>query len=224
MRPAMLDALFAPLTSLKGIGPKLAKPLALLLGHEPPRIIDVLFHLPYSAIDRRARPKLNEVKADTIATLKIVVDRHIPGRGRAPHKIITSDETTTLEIVYFNLPRDRIEKMLPVGETRYVSGRVGLYDGRLQMVHPDMVVDEKGLATLPAVEPVYSLTAGLGPAIIRRAVSGSLTRLRDLPEWLDPAFLKARKFSSFAASLLDLHTPQEPGDVGLESLSRSRLA
>jgi ATP-dependent DNA helicase RecG len=92
------------------------------------------------------------------------------------------------------------------------------------MVHPDMVVDEKGIATLPAVEPVYSLTAGLGPAIIRRAVSGSLPRLRDLPEWLDPAFLKARKFSSFAASLLDLHTPQEPGDVGLESLSRSRLA
>jgi ATP-dependent DNA helicase RecG len=220
----MLDPLFAPLTSLKGIGPKLAKPLARLLGHEPPRIIDILFHLPYSAIDRRARPKLNEVQADTIATLKVVVDRHIPGRGRAPFRIITSDETNTLEIIYFNLPRDRIEKMLPVGETRYVSGRVGLYDGRLQMVHPDMVVDEKGLATLPAVEPVYSLTEGLGPAIVRRAVSGSLSRLRELPEWLEPAFLKARKFSSFAASLLDLHTPQEPGDVGLETVSRTRLA
>jgi ATP-dependent DNA helicase RecG len=224
MRPAILDPLFAPLTSLKGIGPKLAKPFAHLLGHEPPRVIDILFHLPYSAIDRRARPKLNEVQPDTIATLKVTVDRHIPGRGRAPHKIIASDETNTLEIVYFNLPRERIEKLLPAGETRYVSGRVGIYDGRLQMVHPDMVVDEKGLATLPAVEPVYSLTEGLGPAIVRRAVNGSLGRLRDLPEWLDAAFLKSNQFSTFAASLLDLHTPQEPGDVGLESVSRGRLA
>ena len=224
MRPAILDPLFAPLTSLKGIGPKLAKPFARLLEHDPPRVIDILFHLPYSAIDRRARPKLDEVKADTIATLKVEVERHIPGRGRAPHKIVASDDTNTIEIVYFNLPRERLEKMLPVGETRYVSGRVGLYDGRLQMVHPDRVVDEKGLADLPAVEPVHSLTEGLGPAIMRRAVAGGVERLRDLPEWLDAAFVKSREFTTFAQSLWRLHMPQEPADVSVNSIFRTRLA
>jgi ATP-dependent DNA helicase RecG len=224
MRPAILDPLFAPLTSLKGIGPKLAKPLARLLDHDPPRIIDILFHLPYSAIDRRARPKLSEVKPDTVATLKVEVERHTPGRGRAPHKIIAADETGTLEIVYFNLPRERIEKMLPLGRTRYVSGRVGLYDGRLQMVHPDRVVDEQGLADLPAVEPVHSLTEGVGPAIVRRAANGALERLHDLPEWLDPAFIKSSGFSSFAASLRRLHAPREPSDVAPESKLRERLA
>jgi ATP-dependent DNA helicase RecG len=224
MRPAILDPLFAPLTSLKGVGPKLAKPFARLLEHDPPRVIDLLFHLPYSTIDRRARPKLKDVRPDTIATVKVEIERHVPGRGRAPHKIIAADDTSTVEIVYFNLPRERIEKMLPVGETRYVSGRVGFYDGRLQMVHPDRVVDEKGLADLPLVEPVHSLTEGLGPGIVRRAVNGAVERLRDLPEWLDAAFVNSRRFATFTQSLCKLHTPEDPHDVAPESPWRARLA
>jgi ATP-dependent DNA helicase RecG len=224
MRPTILDPLFAPLTSIRGIGPKLEKPFARLLEHDPPRVIDILFHLPYSTIDRRSRPKLSGVQADSIVTVKVKVDRHIPGRGRAPHKIIASDETNTIEIVYFNLPRERVEKMLPLGETRFISGRVGLYDGRLQMVHPDRVVDEKGLAELPLVEPVHSLTEGLGAGLVRRAAGGAIARLVDLPEWLDPAFVRSRAYSSFADSLRGLHAPQEPGDVAAESALRARLA
>ena len=224
MRPAIFDPLFAPLTSLKGIGPKLAKPFGRLLDRPEPRVIDILFHLPHSAIDRRARPKLGEVQPDTIATVKVTVERHLPGRGRAPYKIVASDETNTIEIVYFNVPRERIEKMLPVGATRYLSGRIGLYDGRLQMVHPDRVLDEKGLADLPLVEPVHSLTEGLSAGIVRRAANAAVERLRDLPEWQDPAFVQARQFLPFAASLRLLHGPSEPSDTAPESRLRARLA
>jgi ATP-dependent DNA helicase RecG len=224
MRPAILDPLFAPLTSLKGIGPKLAKPFGRLLDRPEPRVIDILFHLPHSAIDRRARPKLGEVQPDTIATVKVTVERHLQGRGRAPYKIVASDETNTIEIVYFNVPRERIEKMLPVGAIRYLSGRVGLYDGRLQMVHPDRVLDEKGLADLPPVEPVHSLTEGLSAGIVRRAANAAVERLRDLPEWQDPAFVQARQFLPFAASLRLLHGPSEPSDTAPESRLRARLA
>ncbi|HEX5780122.1 MAG TPA: ATP-dependent DNA helicase RecG [Xanthobacteraceae bacterium] len=224
MRPAVLDPLFAPLTSLKGVGPKLMKPFGQLLNRAEPRVIDLLFHLPYSAIDRRARPKLGEVVPDAIATVKVEVERHIPGRGRAPFKVITSDDTSTLEIVFFRLPRERVERMLPIGETRYVSGKVGMYDGRLQMVHPDRVLDEKGLADLPEVEPVHSLTEGLGAGIVRRAAMGAVARLRDLPEWQDAAFVQSRGFLPFAASLRLLHGPSEPADVAPESRLRARLA
>jgi ATP-dependent DNA helicase RecG len=224
MRPAILDPLFASLTSLKGIGPKLAKPFGKLLDRPEPRVIDMLFHLPHSAIDRRARPKLGEVVPDTIATVKVTVERHLPGRGRAPYKIIASDETNTIEIVYFNVPRERIEKMLPVGATRYLSGRIGIYDGRLQMVHPDRVLDEKGLADLPPVEPVHSLTEGLGAGIVRRAANGALERLRDLPEWQDAAFVQAHQFLPFSASLRLSHGPSEPSDTAPESRLRARLA
>lgn len=224
MRPAVLDPLFAPLTSLKGVGPKLMKPFGKLLDRSEPRVIDLLFHLPYAAIDRRARPKLGEVQPDTVATVKVEIERHLPGRGRAPFKVIASDDTNTLEIVYFNIPRDRIERMLPVGETRYVSGKVGMYDGRLQMVHPDRVLDEKGLADLPDVEPVHSLTEGLGAGIVRRAAAAAVARLRDLSEWQDAAFVQARGFLPFAASLRLLHAPNEPSDVAPESRLRARLA
>ncbi len=224
MRPPILDPLFAPLTTLKGIGPKLVKPFARLLNRAEPRVLDLLFHLPYSAIDRRARPKLSEVQADTISTVKVEVERHIPGRGRAPHRIIASDDTNTLEIVYFNLPRERVEKMLPAGATRYLSGRINLYDGRLQMVHPDRVLDEKSLADLPHVEPVHPLTEGLGAGIVRRAANAAVARLRDLPEWQDAAFVQQRGFLPFAASLRLLHQPSEPQDVAPDSRLRARLA
>jgi len=209
---------------LSGIGPKLLKPFGVLLGRDEPRVIDLLFHLPYSAVDRRARPKLKDVVPDTIATLEVTTDKHQPGRGRAPYRILTSDDTGTLEIVYFNVPRERLEKMFPVGETRYVSGRIALYDGRLQMTHPDRVVDEKGLTQLAAVEPVYPLTEGLAAGNVRRAATSALVKLPDLPEWLDQAFLQRKQFQPFATALRRMHAPQEPSDVLPESVFRARLA
>ena len=224
MRPTLLDPLFASLASLPRIGPKLMKPFGHLLGREPPRVIDLLFHLPYAAIDRRARPKLKDVVADTIATLEVTIDKIKFGHGRAPHRIFASDDSGTLDIVYFNLPRERIEKMFPLDETRYVSGRVGLYDGRLQMVHPDRVVDEKGLAELPSVEPVHGLTEGLAASVVRRAAAAALTKLAELPEWQDAEFRNSREFVSFVSALRRLHAPHEPADVAPESKFRARLA
>src|ERR1043166_7162391 len=96
MRPALLDPLFASVTTLPGIGPKLAKLFARLLDHDPPRVIDVLFHLPSGTIDRRARPKLRDVVPDTVVTVAVTVDRHRPApphRPRVPYQIYTSDET-----------------------------------------------------------------------------------------------------------------------------------
>jgi len=55
MRPLLLSPLFASLTSLPGVGPKLERLYARLLDREAPRVIDLLLHLPSGAIDRRAR-------------------------------------------------------------------------------------------------------------------------------------------------------------------------
>lgn len=224
MRPPVLNSLFAPLTALPGIGTKLAKPFGRLFERDEPRVIDLLFHLPYSAVDRRTMPKLKDVTPDTIATLQIVVDKHVLGHGRAPHKVLTHDETNTLEIAYFHIPRERVETMFPVGETRYVSGLVTFYDGRLQMAHPDRVVDETGLDQLLAVEPVYPLTEGLAAGVVRRAGTAALAKLPDFPEWQDPTFREQRKFAPFSDALRRMHTPQEVSDILPESPFRARLA
>jgi ATP-dependent DNA helicase RecG len=228
MRPLVLNPLFAALTSLPGVGPKLELLYARLLDREAPRVVDLLFHLPSGAVDRRARPKLNEVQAGQIVTVAVTVDEHRPvprNRSRAPYRIITSDDTgQTLTLTFFNAREDYLRKLLPEGEMRYVSGTAEVYDNMLQMVHPDRVVDEKGFANLPLVEPVYPLTEGLAAGNIRRAMEGALSRLPDLPEWQDEAWLSRERFPAFSDALRHLHRPAEPHDIAPESLAWTRLA
>jgi ATP-dependent DNA helicase RecG len=109
MRPVLLNPVFATLTSLPGVGPKLEKLYARLLDRESPRVADLLFHLPSGVIDRRARPKLNEVHPGEIVTVAVKVEGHRSAprhRPRAPYQIYTSDETGTLTLTYFNARPD----------------------------------------------------------------------------------------------------------------------
>ena len=227
MRPLVLNPLFASLTSLPGVGPKLERVYARLLDREAPRVVDILFHLPSGAIDRRARPKLRDVQPGQVVTVAVTVDRHRPSpphRSRAPYRIYTHDDTGDLTLTYFNARRDYLEKLLPLDELRYVSGTAEFYDGMLQMVHPDRVVDEAGFATLPLVEPVYPLTEGLALGNVRRAIEGALTRLPDLPEWQDESWIAREQFPPFSVALRHLHRPAEPHDISPDQLAWTRLA
>jgi ATP-dependent DNA helicase RecG len=229
MRPPVLNPLFAPLSALPGIGAKLEKIFGRLIGRdgEPARIIDLLFHLPTGFVDRRHQPKLSEVVPDTVVTVAVTIDRHWPpppNRPRAPYNVEASDDTNTLTITYFNARRDYLEKLLPEGELRYVSGVATLYDGHLQMVHPDRVVDAAGFAKLPLIDPVYPLTEGLHPNQLHKAVELALSRIPDLPEWQDEAWRKRNAFPSFADALRGVHHPAAPGDLEPQSPAWSRLA
>ena len=229
MRPSVLNPLFAALSALPGIGPKLEKLFGRLIGRddEPPRLIDLLFHLPTGFVDRRNQPKLSAVTPETVVTVAVTVDRHRPpppNRPRAPYNIDASDDTNTLTITYFNARKDYLEKLFPEGETRYVSGVTTLYDGHLQMVHPDRVVDAAGFAKLPLIDPVYPLTEGLHPNQVRKALDLALDRLPDLAEWQDAAWVKRNGFPSFAEALRSVHHPAEPADLEPTSAAWSRLA
>jgi ATP-dependent DNA helicase RecG len=229
MRPDLLNPLFAALTALPGVGTKLEKLYQRLLtrGDEAPRVIDLLFHLPSAAIDRRARPKLRDVVPDTVVTVAVTVDRHRPpppNRPRAPYQVYTSDETGDLILTFFSARKDYLQKLLPVGGRCYVSGTVGLYDHMLQMVHPDRIVPEDELAKLPLVEPVYPLTEGLSLNQVRKAVDAALERVPELPEWQDPSWVARERFPPFVEALRTLHRPAEPGDLAPDGLAWSRLA
>ena len=229
MRPNILNPLFAPLSALAGIGPKLEKLFGRLIGRdsEPPRIIDLLFHLPTGFVDRRNQPKLSEVKPDTVATVAVTIERHRPQpphRPRAPYNIEARDDTNTLTITYFNARKDYLEKLLPVGELRYVSGTATFYDGHLQMLHPDRVVDAEGFASLPLLDPIYPLTEGLGPNQVRKAMDLALARLPVLPEWQDGAWLSRNAYPHFSDALRTIHRPEQPEDIAPDGAAWSRLA
>ena len=228
MRPALLNPLFAPVTSLGGVGPKQDRLLRYLLDRdETPRLIDLLLYLPASVIDRRARPKIRDAVPGTVVTLEVTVDRHRPTPARnprAPHLVYASDETGDVVLTYFRAQPGYVEKLLPVGSKRYVSGTAQMYDGTLQLTHPDRVVDEAGFAKLSGIDPVYPLTEGLALGSLRRAMAQALQRLPALPEWISPELLRRCKFPPIAEALNRVHMPVELTDILPDSPFWSRLA
>lgn len=225
MRPPLLNPLFASAAGLPGIGPKTGKLMDRLLG--PPggeaRVLDVLFHLPHSVVDRRNQPKIAEAPFDQVVTLRgrVAERRPPPPRSRAPYRVLIEDETGDVQLVFFLANRAWVEKSLPVGAERWISGKLERYDGHRQMVHPDRVLDAEGFAAMPLIEPVYGLTEGLYPKVLAKAVAGGLARLPHLPEWTIPP---EQAWPTFAEALARVHRPQSPEDVAPSAAARQRLA
>jgi ATP-dependent DNA helicase RecG len=204
-RPAALFPLFAGLETLDGIGPKAAKLLS-ALGIERPR--DLLYTLPYACIDRRPRATIRDVIAPATVTVEVEVGAHVPARRKGgPARVFVSDAATEFQLVFFHARGDFLERQLPTGQRRLISGRIELFDGIAQMVHPDHILRPDEAGELPPFEPVYPLTAGLTQKLMVRAVASTLARLPSLAEWIDPA-LKARE--GWAAWADAVRAPRAP--------------
>ena len=143
LRPVILNIIFKDSISLSGIGPRTTNLLEKVCGK---RLIDLVFTLPKSFIDRRYSPLISEIDSSRICTIKIKIDAHKPPhskRTKLPYKVFCSDTTSNLTLIYFRSSSDYLLKLLPIGETRVVSGKVDLYNNEVQMTHPDFVVHPK---------------------------------------------------------------------------------
>lgn len=231
MRPAALNPLFAPATALTGIGPRfqvlLRKCLALPPGVVDPRVIDLLWHMPTGVIDRRAEPAIRDATPGSIVTLRVRVLKHrAPPRGnsKVPYKVSCEDDTGKIDLVFFHAERKFIERQLPEGEIRFVSGRIERYGEVLQMAHPDYIVSEEARGELPSLEAVYPLTAGLSGKILAKAARQAVDRVPDFAEWQDADWRKARSWTDFKTAVRHIHMPEDPSDVSSVSSFWQRLA
>jgi ATP-dependent DNA helicase RecG len=222
LRPEILFPLFAPVTSLPGVGPRIGKLIEQLAG---PRVADLCWHLPSGLVDRRYSPALADAPEGAIVTVKVTIDRHEkPRTPRLPYRVRCHDATGALTLVFFNAKSDWLEKTLPIGEIRVVSGRVERYQGELQMAHPDHVVPEAEAETVRRVEPIYPLTAGLTPRLLAKAIRAAVERAPELPEWIDQDYLKRQGWAGWRASLVAAHSPAELADLEPATRARQRLA
>ena len=221
MRPEILFPLFAPVSSLKGVGPRIAPALGKIAG---PLVRDVLFLAPHGII-RRTRSTLSRVRPEETATVLVTVEEHLRARSpQQPLRIRTTDGEGRLDLVWFGSASRGLEARLPVGTRRWVSGKLERFGLDLQMVHPDYVVEEGRLADIPEIETVYPAGAGLTSRMVRRIAQSALEKAPDLPEWQDPAWKAGRGFPSWREAILALHAPQGEADLSPAAPVRARLA
>ncbi|MBE0553244.1 MAG: ATP-dependent DNA helicase RecG [Rhodobacteraceae bacterium] len=221
-RPEPLFPLFAELETLSGIGPKSAQALA-GLGVVRPK--DALFVLPHSAVDRSRKASVREVVPPAVVTVEVTVGAHLPPRQKGrPYRVQVRDAQLEFQLVFFHARADYLQKLLPTGQRRIVSGRIELFDGIAQMAHPDHVLRPEEAGDLPAFEPVYPLTAGLTQKLVAKAVEGAMARLPALPEWIDGPLLAREGWPGFAEALRAVHAPEGPADLAFTAPARQRLA
>ncbi len=222
MRPETLNRLFTLTTSLAGVGPRIAKLIERVAGT---KVVDLLWHLPAAIIDRRYAPKVADARPGTVATMTLTVDEHrVPHNPRQPYKVLCSDDSGSLVLVFFHARADYLRRSLPPGEVRVVSGTVERFGNEIQITHPDHMGTVDEIERLQAVEPVYPLTAGLSLKVLGKAVLGALEGTTDLDEWADPAFLATNGWSSWRQSLLTAHAPESEADLEPTTPARRRLA
>jgi ATP-dependent DNA helicase RecG len=222
MRPQILYPLFADVATLPGIGPRFAKLIAKVAG---PRLVDLLWHAPISLLDWRRRSTVREAPDGEIVTLKLTVVDHMPSKvAHRPYKVRASDETGFIDLVFFRGHRDYLKNTLPIGEVRYVSGKVEHFQERPQMAHPDRILTEEAFVAAPAIEPVYGGTEGLPQRTLTRAVAHAVEKAPNLLEWQDDAWLKKQNWAGWLTALRALHTPQGLASLDPTSLHRRRLA
>ncbi len=223
MRPDLLFPLFAELTTLPGVGPKNLKLFEKVAGS---RVKDLLLTPPHSLVDRTPRASLAGAPEGAVVTVEVEVGQHHaqPRSSGRPYKIEVRDAELDFLLVFFRGDGDYLRRLLPSGQRRVVSGKIELYDGVFQMAHPDHVVPLDEADSVPRIEPVYPLTAGLSLRVLSKTLGAALDTVPDLPEWIDPALAAREGWPAWKAALGRLHAPESPRDLEPSAPARRRLA
>ena len=232
MRPSVLNPLFADISTLKGVGTKMSQLFSKLLTgpaltKRTTIVLDLLFHLPTGVVDRRYRCKINQLPEMGVVTLEVMIGRHKPPPPhdkRLPYRIEVFDETGSMQLVFFKAYPQQMQRSLPEGEIRIVSGEVAWFNATPQMVHPDRILRSSEIDTFPLIDPVYPLTAGIGPGVVAKAIAQALNSLPDLPEWQNSDWIARQQWPPFSTALRQLHRPNHLEPLSHESMERRRLA
>ena len=223
MRPEILNPLFCSIDTLKGIGAKYAKLVANLIGGD--KIVHLLWHLPDHVVDRSYRCALKDVEAGRIWTGVVTVTQHLePKTKKQPYRVICDDESGDITLNFFKYYGNSLQKQLPVGQKRLISGKTEWFNGQLQMSHPDYILDENAFDGLNDVEPVYPLSLGVTNKMMLWYVAQSLQKVPHFKEWCDENFIKQNGFCSFNEALHRVHHPLSEVDLNPNAMCEQRLA
>ena len=198
---------------LKGIGPARAKLLTAELGIST--LGDLLHTYPYRYIDRSRFYRVCDLTPDMphVQLKGQILDFETAGEGsRRRLSAIFSDGTGYLTLTWFNALK-YVDKTYKVGRDYIIFGRPTFYNGRPQMVHPEIEQPEEN-ATIPAVlRPMYHTTERMkARGLTSRTIAEALKQLflllpPELPETLPPHLLAAHGLLPLTEALRTIHFP-----------------
>ncbi|MBI5941046.1 MAG: ATP-dependent DNA helicase RecG [Caulobacterales bacterium] len=221
MRPEILFPLFASVSTLKGVGPKVEPLVERVAG---PLVRDVLLLGPQALI-HRTPTTVDSVIDGQVHTLNVEVELHTkPMRMDQPWKIRTFDGTAFLTLIWFKGHGEHLMRQHPIGARRVVSGKIERWGNEIQMAHPDYILPVERAAEIPEQEAVYPATAGLPARTVRKLAHEALSRAPELPEWQDSAWKAREGFVGWRAALERFHNPETDADLSPLSSHRRRLA
>jgi ATP-dependent DNA helicase RecG len=214
-RSSFLDT---PIQYLKGVGPKRAS-LFSRIGVATVR--DLLYLKPRKYLNRKDIKRVRDLVPGEEATVfgEILTKGIQETRNGQVLKVILKDNTGWMELLWFHLPQ--LEKLFKVGDQMVASGKVTIFKGIKQMIHPEYEVLSEGQAPWRAgrIIPVYPATEGLKPRFIHRIVERALEAAeKEVKETLPPFLIEKRGLMPRLEALRNLHLPEE-----LEDAERARV-
>jgi ATP-dependent DNA helicase RecG len=219
-----------PIEYLKGVGPQKAELLKKELGIFAFR--DLLEHFPYRHVDKTKVNLISDITPQTeyIQVTGVLVNIEIIG-GKGVRRMVAQlkDKTGFLELTWFQ-GITWVQKTLQAGQSYLVYGKTSFFQGRPQIIHPEIeVLTKEKQDGKSFLEPVYPTTEklkvrGLGGRQIGKLTQVLMTMIRekDVPENLPVSILKQLKFVDRFTAYRNIHFPPAPGDYE-ESVKRLKF-
>jgi ATP-dependent DNA helicase RecG len=201
--------IFSNLQNLAGIGDKLASFLSGLIGGN--RIVDLLYHQPSHTLPKKFLPPLYEIRSKELIITKVKVEAYIkPANSRQPFRVCCFAPSGYLTLTFFKTFPNYIEKNFPIGAEIVVSGIAERFNDELQIAHPDYVFPASQIDKIPKDEIVYPAIGAFSQKFLRSKIALALTKVTDLPEWIDGNLLKQQGWGSWKDSISGLHYSSSP--------------
>jgi len=201
------DIIFNDVKELKGVGKQLSK---YLKNKKIEKVKDILLNLPYSETDRSKIVGIKNLEIGKTQTIKVFVKKlNFPRLRNLPNKIICSDKTDDIQIVYFNSREGYLRKLFPVNEWVIVSGKVTVFNKKYQITNPEYVAFLDKEEYVKKVIPKYSLTQGINEKKYRLISEQVLNNLPNVKEWHEDNFLKKNNFLGWKDNIVALHKTKD---------------
>ena len=209
------------------VGDRTAKVLETTFGIKS--IGDLMRHYPRRYM---VRGELSDISAlnegdETTILAQVYSASTRPMRGRKGRmlEVVVTDGTDKLSLTFFN--QAWREKDLKVGRQGLFAGKVGVFNNKKQLAHPDYEMIPDGSDVDSAVEgfagkylPVYPASAKMPSWKISQCAQLAIGSLEEIQDFLPSSIRDKHKYPSLHQALVQLH---QPADLDHAELSRERL-